>query len=156
MLEEQLQTWQKTPWSGRSSAGRSRPALQEFRERAPLTTYEDYADALLNKNEQILPDKTYEWIHTSGRSGEYEFKWIPYTQAMYDVLSDCTLACFILGACRKHGQVALQQGDRLMFSLAPVPFISGLAMQGAPRAVQFPDLAPVRGRPQDGLLREDP
>ncbi len=137
MLEGQLQAWKKTTLVKNILGGTIPATVGEYRERAPLTTYEDYADALLNKNEQVLPEKTYEWIHTSGRSGEYEFKWIPYTPAMYEVLSDCTLACFILGACRKHGEVALKQGDRLMFSLAPLPFISGLAMRALREQFNF-------------------
>jgi GH3 auxin-responsive promoter len=136
-LEDQLETWTRNPLVTKILGGTIPSTVAEFRERAPLTTYEDYAAVLLGRNEQALPGKAYEWIHTSGRSGEYEFKWIPWTRQMYDVLSDCTLACFILGACRKHGEIALKEGDRLMFSLAPLPFISGLAMRALHEQFNF-------------------
>ncbi len=137
LLEEQLGVWGKSRLVTRLFGGEIPRTFEEFRARAPLTTYEDYADVLLVKNESVLAQETREWIHTSGRSGEYEFKWVPYTQGMYDTLSDGTLACFILGPCRRHGQVALREGDRFMFTLAPLPFISGLCMRALHEQFNF-------------------
>jgi len=137
LLEEQLQTWKKSTLVKRIFGGSIPATVQEFRERAPLTTYEDYADVLLNKKEDELCEKTFEWIHTSGRSGEYEFKWVPYTKAMYDTMSDCSVGCFILASCKRHGEIAIRERDRLMFTVAPIPFITGLAIQALHEQFNF-------------------
>lgn len=137
LLEEQLHTWRESALVTRIFHSRLPETVKEFRERAPLTTYEDYVDILLKKNESELTEKPYAWIHTSGRSGEYEFKWIPYTRAMYDSLSIGTLACFILGPCKRRGQITLKENDRFMFTLAPLPFISGLCMQALHEQFNF-------------------
>ncbi len=129
LLEEQLQTWRRSPLMARIIGPEIPRTVAEFRERTPLTTYEDYVGALAQKQEHELPEPTFEWIHTSGRSGVYENKWIPYTRAMYDVVCETTMACFILGACKRHGHVALKERERFIFGLAPLPFISGLVMR---------------------------
>lgn len=137
LLQEQLRTWQKSSLVRKIFGGSIPGTVKEFRERAPLTTYEDYAHVLLQKKEGELPEKIYEWLHTSGRSGEYEFKWVPWTRAMYETMSDYTLSCFILGPCRGRGHIALREKDRFMFSLAPLPFISGLAMRALHEQFNF-------------------
>jgi hypothetical protein len=136
-LQEQLQAWKKSSLVTRILGPQMPQTVEEFRARAPLTTYEDYAGSLLEKKEADLVEPTHSWIHTSGRSGEYEFKWVPYTKAMYDELSDGTLACFILGPCRRHGDIALREKDRFMFTLAPLPFISGICMQALHEQFNF-------------------
>jgi phenylacetate-coenzyme A ligase PaaK-like adenylate-forming protein len=137
LLEEQLLVWKKSALVSRIFGGTIPSSVEEFRERAPITTYEEYAGSLIAKNQSELPSETYEWVHTSGKSGEYEFKWVPYTRAMYDNISDCTLASFILGPCRRRGHIAMKEGDRLMFSLAPTPYVSGLCMRAMHEQFNF-------------------
>ena len=137
LLEQQLQIWKKSPLVKRIFGGVLPATEEEFRAAAPITTYEDYADSLLSRKEADLPERTYAWVHTSGKSAEYEFKWVPYTRAMYDNIADCTLASFILAPCRERGHVALREGDRLMFSLAPTPYVSGLCMQAMHEQFNF-------------------
>ena len=136
-LEAQLRTWQGSSLVTRLFGPRFPQSFEEFRERAPLTTYEDYAGELLAKHEEGLPEKPYTWLHTSGRSGEYEFKWVPWTRAMYDELSQATLAAFILAPCRRRGQIRLRERDRFMFTMAPLPFISGVCMQALHEQFSF-------------------
>ena len=137
LLEEQLGTWKTSALVKRILGDPLPRTEEEFRARAPITTYEDYAGSLLSRTDKDLPGPTHTWVHTSGKSAEYEFKWVPYTQAMYDNLSDCTLASFILGPCRERGHIALREGDRLMFSLAPAPYVSGLCMQALREQFNF-------------------
>ena len=138
LLEKQLQVWKKSALVRKVFGGRALPeTVEQFRERAPVTTYEDYTDSLISRSETELPEKTYAWVHTSGKSGEYEFKWVPYTREMYENISDCTIASFILGPCRRRGHIALREGDRLMFSLAPTPYVSGLCMQAMHEQFNF-------------------
>lgn len=112
-------------------------SVEKFQELVPFTKYEDYADILLKQDEDALPEKPFLWVHTSGRSGEYPFKWLPYTQDMYDIGGKAGLACFILSACRQRGHVALREQDISMYSLAPPPYISGLLLEGSAKEFAF-------------------
>ncbi len=137
LLEQQLRRWKNSSLVTGIFGGVLPVTEEEFRAAAPITTYEDYAGSLLTRSDEGLPEPTYAWVHTSGKSAEYEFKWVPYTRAMYDNISDCTLASFILGPCRERGHIALREGDRVMFSLAPTPYVSGLCMQAMHEQFNF-------------------
>jgi len=99
--------------------------VEEFRKNVPLTTYEDYAPYLSKKREDILPEKPYAWARTTGKSGQH--KWVPYTKRMYKVLGEVTLASFILATCKKKGDFLLNEGDNVLYGVAPPPYLSGIA-----------------------------
>jgi len=111
---------------GRSLLGEDIPStVDEFRSRVPLTTYESYAPYLLEKKEDALPAKPYWWLHTSGRSGEYPYKWIPYTEGMVQRLAECSMAGLIFASCFKRKEFVFEEKDIMLFALAPFPYISG-------------------------------
>jgi hypothetical protein len=101
----------------------------EFRKIVPLTTYNDYIKYLLDKREDGLPEKPYTWLRTSGRSGEYKFKWIPYTRKMYDMCGEGGFACFILSSSKYKGHISLKKGDKGLYTVAPPPYMSGVMLQ---------------------------
>ncbi len=125
-LEEQLRRLAECPL-GRSVFGGQVPRTAgEFRRAAPLTTYKDYAPLLLERREEELPEKPYTWVRTSGRSGEYQFKWLPYTRRLYELGGEHALACMILAAARSRGQVNLKAGMSFLYTIAPPPYVSGI------------------------------
>ncbi len=110
---------------GKHFYGKSAPkSVKEFREKVPLTTYEDYLDFLVEKKEETLPKAHYRWAHTSGRSGKYS-KWIPLTDRMYERYGEVALTCMILSSCSYKGDVKVQLGDVLLLGTAPSPYTSG-------------------------------
>lgn len=100
-------------------------SVEEFRQQVPITTYSNYAPYLLEKREDVLPEKPIYWQWTSGRSGEYAHKWVPITKRIYDELGALTLGLFILGACQGRGDVTLEEHDTLIYGIAPPPYASG-------------------------------
>ncbi len=100
-------------------------SIVEFRRRVPVTTYDDFAPFLVNKQDQY-PD-AYVWAHTSGRSGQ--IKWIPYTKEAYVRFGEEMLAQVIMGAAREKGDVRLEEGDKLVYNTPPRPYISGVALR---------------------------
>lgn len=55
---------------GRKDSGWEQAAtIEEFRRTVPLTTYEDYADILLLKQGDMLPDTPIIWIQTTWEGG---------------------------------------------------------------------------------------
>jgi hypothetical protein len=100
-------------------------SIDEFRESVPLTTYDFYAPFLSEKRDDLLPAKPYWWLRTSGRSGEYAYKWIPYSEAMVQKLAQCSMAGLIFASCFRKGEFVFEENDIMLFALAPFPYISG-------------------------------
>ena len=54
--------------------------VEEFRRAVPLTTFEDYADVLLQKRSEMLPAEPVVWIQTTWEGGKHPIKLAPYTR----------------------------------------------------------------------------
>ena len=91
--------------------------VDEFRKKVPLTTYADYAPYFSQKREDILPEKPYMWLHTSGRSGEYT-KWVPITERRYHEMGMMCLGALIFCTCHKHGDINVAVNDKWLYALA--------------------------------------
>jgi hypothetical protein len=101
-------------------------SIEEFREVVPLTTYADYLGYLDVQREDVLPRKPAVWCHTSGRTGEYKFKWVPYTQEMYDRLAEVVVGAMILASANRKGDINLENKDTILLTTAPPPYFSAL------------------------------
>jgi hypothetical protein len=105
--------------------------VEEFRKRAPLTSYQDYCPELSEKRDDAMPLKPLLWQHTSGRSAEYPFKWesikwIPVTQRMCDELAAILAGAAIMASCKYKGDVsAAKHGAKFIYAVAPRPYTSG-------------------------------
>ncbi|OGN74444.1 MAG: hypothetical protein A2X25_06040 [Chloroflexi bacterium GWB2_49_20] len=100
-------------------------SIEEFRQVTPLTRISDYASLLSDKNEENLPVKPYVWARTSGRASDLGPKWIPYTQAFYDHLSDSIISAMLMSSCTNPGDVKLERNDKFLMATAPRPYVSG-------------------------------
>jgi hypothetical protein len=143
LLLQQLDKIAHCPLGKKLIGGRTPASVEEFRHLVPLTNYEDYLAELDPGDEQALPEKPYAWAHTSGASGI--FKRIPYTLESYNRSLDNLMSVLIL-ACSKHrGQSSIMEGDRVLFNVAPTPYLSGILASGASqmfnlRPVMPPDM----------------
>jgi phenylacetate-coenzyme A ligase PaaK-like adenylate-forming protein len=97
--------------------------VDDFRRLVPLTTYDDYALYLDEKREDVLVEKPYVWLRTSGRSGVP--KWIPYTECFYNTIVRNIIGALILACATNKGEVNLKIGERLVCNLPPSPYASG-------------------------------
>ncbi len=114
---------------GSSIVGDTPPAdLDEFRERVPFTTYDDYEPYLTEHREDVLPEKPLTWMRTSGQGGRP--KWIPLTRAMHDVAIDSLFAAILLATAKGREVFSLRYGDILFCGVAPPPWGSGVAFFG--------------------------
>ena len=112
---------------GRKLIGKIQPtSMAEFRRLVPLTTYHDYEPYLKGQKSDSLPVKPYTWAHTSGRSGEYSIKWVPYSKRMYDSLGEVAIGALLQASCTQKGEVNLQPGNAILLGTAPPPYISGI------------------------------
>jgi len=110
--------------------GNSLPGnVDEFRRWVPLSSYQDYLPEFEPKDENNLPYKPYVWAQTSGSSGT--FKRVPYTKEFYQHALDNLMAAFILACSKRRGQSSIASGDKVLFNVAPSPYISGILAAGA-------------------------
>jgi hypothetical protein len=137
LLGEQIGLLAKSELGRKFLGSRVPIGVEEFRALVPLTTYADYMPYFAARQEEGLPARPRWWLQTSGRTGEYGGpKWAPYTPEMAKRLGEVVLALFTLAAVDGRGQFPFVEGDRLLFTMAPFPYMSG----GVARAVieEFP------------------
>jgi len=70
-------------------------------------------------------------MKTSGRTGEYRGKWVPCSPQYYNQLRKLLLGAAILSSARFKGEVRLEEQDIMLYTVAPPPYISGIAVQAA-------------------------
>ena len=100
--------------------------LDKFRQAVPLTTYADYCPELLEKREDTLPAKPSQWIHPSGKSGEYSCKWIPITEPFIQEVSHILYGLGLIASCNKWGDSSkMPYCPKIIYTVAPRPYISG-------------------------------
>jgi len=92
LLLEQMEMFKKCELGKHILNGASPETLDDFREMVPLTTYEDYAPYLLKRRMDVLPRKPLLWQYTSGKSGEYEYRWVPVTARTVDEIEPLVFA----------------------------------------------------------------
>ncbi len=130
LLMEQIQLLAGCKLGQRLFGDKVPASVQEFRDNVPLTDFNDYADILLLKKEDMLPAPTVVWLKTTWEGGNYPSKWAPYTQSMLDTYKTNILAALLLSTSNKKGHFKVKSGARVLYSLAPMPYATGL----------FPDL----------------
>jgi len=137
LLLEQLKLLKEMPLGRKIMRGKTPTSVEEFRRTIPLTTYEDYTPYLLKRDESMLLEKPVTWVRTSGRSGEYGCKWVPYSAQMYEAANRQAFGGLLLAAATKHGEVLLEEDDVVFNTLAPAPYLSG-AVYTKGLLTQFP------------------
>ena len=116
---------------GRRFFGDAPPTtVEEFRRRVPLTSFSDYADVLLTRKEEMLPDKPVVWLRTTWEGGDFPAKCAPYTESMLETYKANILGAMLLSTSTGRGRFRVRPGARVLYSLAPMPYATGL----------FPDL----------------
>jgi len=127
LLEEQLGVVGESPLWKKLLNGKKPKTMEEFRQMAPLTSYNThYADYIGEEGKtEFLATKPAVWAHSSGRGGK--FKWIPWTEDGLEKYADATMTGMILAAADRKGNVNIPDGCRLLSILAPSPYISGIS-----------------------------
>ncbi len=125
LLLEQIEFLKNCELGKRLMRGAEPRSVEEFRQQVPVTAYSDYAPYLLDKREDVLPVKPILWQCTSGRSGEYPHKWVPITRRMYDEMGDLMIALSLFASCEDRGDVVIEEHDKVIYGVAPPPYVSG-------------------------------
>ena len=144
LLLEQLDLLKNCPLGKKIMRGAVPDTVEEFRAKVPLTTYMDYCPELLEKQEEVLPAKPIYWQRTSGRSGEYNCKWIPLSYSQWEELGAFIGAGLIFGTCKERGDIAFKEGWKMLYAIAPSPYIFGIFAYKLDEEFGFKFLPPLR------------
>lgn len=126
LLLEQIDMYANCELGQHIMKGNHPKTVDEFRKVVPLTTYDDYADYLLPKNNHVLPSEPVVWIQTTWEGGKAPIKVAPYTQTMISHHRDICLTCIILSTSHARGHFDLQVGMNFLNGMAPIPYLTGL------------------------------
>ena len=146
LLLEQLELLKKCELGSKVMRGAKPSTIEEFRQQVPLTTYADYAPYLTEKRQDVLPEKPILWMRCTGNYGKYRVKWVPVTQRVYQEAGGLVFTAAVFASCKKRGDIALKDHDKLLHALAPPPYATGLMAHMVDDVFRFallphPDLA---------------
>lgn len=126
LMEEQIELWSASELGKAVLDGKTPTTIDEFRSEVPLTTYDDYASMLFQKQNSILPDDAVVWIHTTWEGGMHPIKVAPYTHGMLETYRRNIIACMILATSTVKGKFDIKVKDKILYALAPLPYATGL------------------------------
>jgi hypothetical protein len=124
-LLEQIELLKRCELGRKVMHGAMPSSVEEFRKQVPLTKYIDYCPELLEKRDDCLPVKPAAWAHTSGRSGEYPFKWVPISPRTWEEMALLMYAAYIFATCRKKGDLSVRP-KKFLYATAPAPYTVGV------------------------------
>jgi hypothetical protein len=130
---------------GRRVMGDAMPeTVEEFREQVPLTTYADYLPELVEKNEDVLPTEPATWVHTVGRIGEYNFKWVPLPERFLYEFERVAGGVGLLASCNRQGDFLVKGHLRLLATMGDPDYGSGIVAHMTQQALGC-DIFPSNG-----------
>ena len=124
LLLEQINTMAGSNLGDHFLGNHAPKSVDEFRKKVPLTRYGAYVNFLMDRREEDLPKANYRWARTSGKSGEYPCKWVPYTDEMYNKIGEVVLTAMIFASCTTKGEVSVETDDIILLATAPRPYFS--------------------------------
>lgn len=150
LLLEQLELLKRCELGRYILNGANPFSVEEFCRQVPLTTYADYAPYLLEKREGALPDKPALWQYTSGKSGEYPFRWAPVTHQQLKEIEPLIMAVLLFSSCKQRNDIPLKKHDKILYGMAPPPYATGTMARAFPREI-FNFLPPIDAAEQESF-----
>jgi hypothetical protein len=132
LLLEQLELLKKCELGRVIMGGAIPTTVDEFRQQVPLTTYAEYAPYLLKRRMDVLPKKPILWQYTSGKSGEYPFRWAPVTSRQLEEIQPLLFALLCFSTGSKRGEITFREHDKILYGMAPPPYATGSMTRAFP------------------------
>jgi len=132
LLLEQMELQKKCHLGRYIMNGANPSTVEEFCEQVPLTTYADYAPYLLKRRMDVLPKKPLLWQYTSGKSGEYSYRWAPVTSRQLEEIEPLIFALLIFSTCKQRNEINLREQDKVLYGMAPPPYATGTMTRAFP------------------------
>ena len=148
LLLEQIVLLRDSELGMRVMRGAMPETVEEFRKQVALTTYDDYLPDLVQRREEGLPAKPALWVHTVGRAGEYNFKWVPLSDRFLNEFERVAGGIGLLASCNSQGDFPLIEHLKGLPTIGARDYGSGVVgylMQEALGCDFFPSNADTRG-----------
>ncbi|MDP4109379.1 MAG: GH3 auxin-responsive promoter family protein [Bacillota bacterium] len=144
LMLEQIGIWSNSAL-GQSIIGKKNPeTIEEFLAMIPLTTYEDYAEMLLYKRDDLLPEHAILWLQTTWEGGVHPIKVAPYTKGMLDTYKNNIIAGLIICTSTEKGKFNISPKDKALYGFAPLPFMTGLIPHALDDIIGLEFLPPIK------------
>jgi len=138
LLLEQLELLKASRIGSRVMGGAMPNTVEGFRKEVPLTTYNDYCPELQERREYVLPSKPIRWIRTSGYSGTYDTKWVPWSGRFEAELEKALAACALFAISRHRGDTSkVKEHMKVLYTVGGPEYASGAAGELTRRAFNF-------------------
>jgi hypothetical protein len=112
--------------------------VEAFRNEVPLTTYGDYCPELQERREYVLPAKPIRWIRTSGYSGTYDIKWVPWSGRFAAEFEKVIAASAFFAISRRRGDLRhVREHMKVLHTLGGPEYGSGAMGELLQQAVGF-------------------
>ncbi len=126
LLLEQIELLKDCELGRRVMRGAMPESVEEFRRQVPLTSYEDYLPELTDRSEDWLPAKPAMWVHTVGRAGEYNFKWVPLPQRFLNEFERVAGGVGLLASCDSQGGFPAKEHLKTLATMSSRYYGSGV------------------------------
>jgi len=126
LLLEQIELLKNCELGRKVMRGAMPETVEEFREQVPLTTYSDYLPELKEKREDMLPVKPAMWVHTVGRIGEYNFKWVPLSEEFLYEFERVAGGVGLLASCNSRGDFLAKEHLKTLATMSSRDYGSGV------------------------------
>lgn len=138
LLLEQLELLKTCRIGTKVMRGAMPETVEEFRKEVPLTTYGDYCPELQERREYVLPSKPIRWIRTSGYSGTYDIKWVPWSARFEAELEKACAACAMFSISRYRGDLSkVREHMKVLYTVGGLEYASGAIGELTRRAFNF-------------------
>jgi hypothetical protein len=126
LLLEEIELLKNSKLGRRVMGGAMPETVEEFREQVPLTTYDDYLPELVEKREDVLPARPAMWVHTIGRAGEYNFKWVPLSERFIFDFERVAGGIGLLALCNPQGDFKVKEHLKALPTISAPDYGSGV------------------------------
>jgi hypothetical protein len=126
LLLEEIELLKNSELGKRVMHGAMPKTVEQFREQVPLTTYADYIPELVEKREDVLPVKPAMWVHTVGRIGEYNFKWVPLSERFLYEFERVAGGVGLLASCNAQGDFPMKEHMKALPTVSSRDYGSGI------------------------------
>ncbi len=140
LLLEEIELLKNSELGRRVMRGAMPETVEEFREQVPLTTYSDYLPELVEKKEDVLPTKPAMWVHTVGRAGEYNLKWVPLSERFLYEFVRTAGGVGLLASCNAQGDFLVKEHLKTLSTMASRYYGSGVVGYLMQQALGFDPL----------------
>jgi len=126
LLLEQIELLKNCELGRKIMRGAMPATVEEFREQVPLTTYSDYLPELVERREDVLPAKPAMWVHTIGRAGEYNVKWVPLSEGFLYEFEEVAGGVALFASCNPQGDFLVKEHLKTLATMGSRDYGSGV------------------------------